>query len=225
MSALTATSGSIPDTDTADLEKFLHYWITPANGETMSDFQPTILALGSSTLDREELTGAYKSLEGRAVSLFEGWENVLGETPDDLAQTAWFSYHRLRTSGHEAESARKLASKGLREDYINLMEKRDNNPQEYFSDDDPEPLEDEFDDPGEAGLESRHESVIYFSPDQMDWMADRLTPRELEAVILVFEDDLTHVAAAKKMHVGSRRVDALVKSSVSKLREEWATSH
>lgn len=191
----------------------------------MSVFQPTKYAIGHSEYSRDELTDAYRSLEGRAVALMEGWENMLGSTPDDLGQQAVWEYYRLRCGGRDEDEARTLASYRLNMDFIDLKKKVRNNPQEYFSDEEPETLEDEFDDPGEAGVEVRQQVVIYFSPDQVDWMADRLTARELEAVILVFEADLTHVDAARKMHTTRQRVDSLVKSSLRKLGEEWATSH
>jgi len=180
----------------------------------------TILSYSSTHPGQLELQGVYGRLEGRAAWLMGGWENVMGSTPDDIAQVGLNNYLTVLPV-HGDESAAKIASYRLQQDVRDLYQKQDHNKTEYFPDpDDDETDEDEYPDHPISQIESTDRQTRYFGADLVDQMASMLTKREMEAVILVFEDDLTHESAAKAMHVRRLTVTTYLRSAIKKLREQ-----
>lgn len=162
----------------------------------------------------------YDRFEFRAAYLMGGWANVMGQTPDDLAQVALNTYVGLLDE-HGPDSAHKMASHGLRQDVTNLYQKDANNPTEYF----PEPDQEDPDaETYESQLADIEASWLYFTPDLMDRLSGVLTAREIDAVVHVFESDLTQEETARKMRVSERRVRALLHSALDKARLLWPAS-
>lgn len=168
---------------------------------------------------QEELQDVYTRLETRALYILEGWANVMGFTPDDFAQKALMNYVRITATGVPEEDAYRMASMSVQQEITHLYRKDSNNPTGYFEEETPGDPDDPEDDVAEAELAAVEAAWIYFPPDVVDGLADALTPRELEAVILVFEADKTHAEAAGSMRVSERRVGQLIQAATDKLRQ------
>lgn len=178
---------------------------------------PVQLALGVSGFDRDEVWEVYSRFEKRAVYLLKGWENTMGVTPDDIAQTAFTAYLSLRKEGFEPDDAYPQASRGLQQDIHHLWQKAANNPTDYFEE--PEREESDTDeDPGQAEMTAAESAALYFDPDRVDWLASLLSRRETEAVILRYEADLDLHGVATSMGVSYETAKTLVKRALKKLR-------
>lgn len=160
--------------------------------------QPAIGAAGAA-LPGEALA-AYRWLENTAVRVMGTWENLRGVTPDDLAQEAWLDYLRLRDRGREHGHAVRTAAHTVRQNYIDLIRRDETASKAY---------------PHDPGQDSTPD---VFAPDFVDWLADQLSDRELEAVFLRYERDLPVAEVAREMGVHEEMVKTLLRRVNPKLR-------
>lgn len=178
----------------------------------------TWLALGRSDVDRADLVEVYQKFESRAVWLMSGWQNVMGTTPDDLAQVALCSYLSLLPT-HDPDEAHKLASRGLQQDVYHLFAKGANNPTGYFADAMPADPDDPHSEPGEHSLAAVEASWLYFTPDFVDALYEHLTGREIDLLIQVYEQDRSQAEIARSKRVSTQAVTKRVRTALNKLRD------
>jgi len=179
-------------------------------------FPATLLPLSDTGPTQEECHPPYLKFERRAAVIMGGWAHVQGDSPDDLASEALRAYLGL-VDEYGEEDAHKLASRAMQQDVFHLYQKEKNNPTTEFE----HPSWGEGDDTEsdvEYSLAAWEHTQIYFSADQLDWMSDLLTGPELEAVVLVYEEDVTQLTAAKRMGVSQQRVSKILQSAHSKLQ-------
>jgi DNA-directed RNA polymerase specialized sigma24 family protein len=170
---------------------------------------------------RIELQEPWKKLVYRADYLMGGWDNVRGQTPDDLAQEALLTYC-TELGGTYARDPYKVASTDLQRGLRDLWQKTDREVsgadwKTAGESDDPE------DEDWESDLESNDLVARYFTPDTMDLLSSVLTARELEAVVHVYEEDLTREDAGELMGIKKSAVIRLVNRALDKIKESGVT--
>lgn len=157
----------------------------------------------------EEVRPSYRSMLLQAQKHLGMTECHQGICADDLANMGLYDYLRLLQE-HGPEGAIKLARFRLGRNVMDIRTKAGNNPTKSVDQtNDSESLD--------LDWESIEASRLYFSPDMIDTLSAVLTARELEAIILLFESDLTEKQTAKRMRVQVGTIKTLKFRALEKL--------